>query len=128
MGLLISLGLGVPIAVVMGLAAGPIMSIFGAEYARSAGGALAVLSLGYVPIVLQHFYLAVSRVNGRVRQAGYFAVGAGIAEILAAVVGGMRGSLIELVIWLVAVFAVQGLLMTPTVARVAFARTPTTPS
>jgi O-antigen/teichoic acid export membrane protein len=123
MGLLVSLGLGVPIAVVMGVAAGPIMSVFGAEYARIAGTALAVLSLGYVPIVIQHFYLAISRVNGRIRQAGLFAVVAGAAEIVAAVLGGSDGSLNHLVIWLVAVFAAQAVWMAPTVVRGAFART-----
>jgi hypothetical protein len=121
MGLLVSLGLGVPLSLIMLLGSGPIMSVFGAEYARTAGTALAILSLSYVPIVIQHFYLAISRVNGRIRRAGVLAVVAGGAELAAATVGGSNGSLDHLVIWLVGVFVLQAVWMAPTVIRGAFA-------
>jgi O-antigen/teichoic acid export membrane protein len=119
MGLLICLGGGVPGSAVIFVAAHPIMSIFGAGYARTAGDALAVLALTYVPFVFHHFYLAISRVQDRVRRAGVFAVFAGVAEIAAACYGGSHGSLTDLVWWLAAVLAAETLLIAPTVLRVA---------
>ncbi|HEX8346142.1 MAG TPA: MATE family efflux transporter, partial [Actinoplanes sp.] len=130
MGLLISLGLGVPASAVVVLAAHPIMSVFGAEYARSAGSALAILGLSYVPFVFHHFYLAISRVQNRVRAAGVFSLFAGGTELAAAWYGGSRGSLTELVGWVVAVMAVEAVLVAPTVLRVVLPerRTPAAPS
>ncbi|HEX8627844.1 MAG TPA: MATE family efflux transporter [Catenuloplanes sp.] len=119
MGLLICLGAGIPASIVLMVAARPIMSIFGETYATLAGGALAILALTYVPFVFHHFYLAVARVQGRVRQAGLFAIVAGIAEIAAATYGGSQGSLDDLVWWLAAVMAVETVLVAPTVLRVA---------
>ncbi|WP_164114844.1 hypothetical protein [Serratia marcescens] len=43
--------------------------------------------------VFHHFFLANSRVQGRVRGAGIFSVFAGVAELVAAWYGGSRGSL-----------------------------------
>src|SRR3954447_19619570 len=122
MGLLICLAAGLPVSIVVAVAARPIMSIFGAQYASSAGSALSILALTYVPFVFHHFFLAISRVQGRVRGAGVFSVFAGLAELAAAWYGGSRGSLTELVGWVAAVMAVETVLVAPTVLRVVFAR------
>jgi len=118
MGLAICLGLGLPVSIGVALAADPIMSVFGAQYAASAGAALAILALTYVPFVFHHFFLAISRVQNRVRGAGVFSVFAGLAELAAAWYGGSRGSLTELVAWVVAVMALEMVLVAPTVLRV----------
>ncbi|GAB1645466.1 lipopolysaccharide biosynthesis protein [Krasilnikovia sp. MM14-A1259] len=118
MGLLICLGGGLPVAIVVALLAEPIMSVFGANYARTASSALAILTLTYVPFVFHHFFLAVSRVQDRVRQAGIFSVFAGVAELLAAWYGGSRGSLTSLVTWVAIVMAIETVLVAPTVLRV----------
>lgn len=118
MGLLICLGLGLPASLVVVFAAGPIMSIFGESYARSAGGALAILGLTYVPFVFHHFFLAISRVQNRLRGAGIFALFAGFAELAAAWYGGSRGNLTELVGWVAAVMAIEAVLVAPIVLRV----------
>jgi O-antigen/teichoic acid export membrane protein len=118
MGLLVCLGGGLPVSVVVALAAAPIMSIFGARYAASAGAALSILALTYVPFVFHHLFLAISRVQNRVRQAGVFSVFAGLAELAAAWYGGSRGSLTELVGWVAAVMAVETVLVAPVVLRV----------
>jgi O-antigen/teichoic acid export membrane protein len=122
MGLLICLGGGLPISLAVVFLASPIMSIFGAQYAKSAGTALSILALTYLPFVFHHFFLAISRVQGKVRGAGVFSVFAGIAELLAAWYGGSRGSLTELVSWVAIVMAVETILVAPTVLRVVFAR------
>jgi O-antigen/teichoic acid export membrane protein len=121
-GLLICLGGGLPVSIVVAVAARPIMSIFGAQYAESAGRALSILALTYVPFVFHHFFLAISRVHNRVRGAGIFSVVAGLAELGAAWYGGSRGSLTELVTGVAVVMAVETVLVAPTVLRVVFGR------
>ncbi|HEY7271785.1 MAG TPA: hypothetical protein VH502_03550, partial [Actinoplanes sp.] len=116
------LGLGLPVSIGVALAAGPIMSIFGARYAGTAGTALAILALTYVPFVFHHFFLAISRVQNRVRGAGIFSVFAGLAELGAAWYGGSRGNLTDLVIAVAAVMAIETVLVAPTVLRVVLAR------
>jgi len=121
-GLLICLGGGLPVSLLVALLSGPIMSVFGAGYASSAGTALAILALTYVPFVFHHFFLAIARVQGRVRAAGIFSVFAGAAELVAAWYGGSRGSLTELVTWVALVMAAETVLVAPTVLHVVFAR------
>jgi O-antigen/teichoic acid export membrane protein len=121
-GLLLSLGGGLPASLLVVALARPIMSVFGSRYASTAGAALAILALTYVPFVFHHFFLAISRVQGKVRGAGVFSVFAGVAELLAAWYGGSRGSLTELVTWVAVVMAVETVLVAPTVLRVVFAR------
>ena len=118
MGLLICLVVGLPVSIFVAVFARPIMGIFGAGYAASAGTALAILALTYLPFVFHHFFLAISRVQGRVRGAGIFSVFAGVAELAAAWYGGSRGSLTELVAWVAVVMAVETVLVAPTVLRV----------
>ncbi len=118
MGLLICLGLGIPGSAVVYVGAEEIMSIFGPAYAATAGGALAIMALMYVPFVFHHFFLAVSRVQGRVRGAGIFSIFAGVAELAAAWYGGRSGSLTELVWWVLAVMAVETVLVAPVVLAV----------
>jgi O-antigen/teichoic acid export membrane protein len=122
MGLLICLGVGLPVSIVVAVFAKPIMSIFGAGYAEAAGTALTILALTYLPFVFHHFFLAISRVQGRVRGAGVFSVFAGLAELLAAWYGGSRGSLTALVGAVAIVMAIETVLVAPTVLRVVFAR------
>lgn len=131
MGLLICLGVGLPASLVVVFAAKPIMSIFGEAYADSAGSALAILGLTYIPFVFHHFFLAISRVQGKIRAAGIFSIFAGLAELGAAWYGGSRGSLTELVGWVAVVMALETVLIAPTVLRVVLpprrTATPSTP-
>ena len=124
MGLLICFGVGLPASLVVVFAAEPIIGLFGASYAESAASALTILALTYVPFVFHHFFLAISRVQGRVRGAGIFSVFAGVAELAAAWYGGSRGSLTDLVTWVALVMAAETVLVAPTVLRVVFARPP----
>jgi O-antigen/teichoic acid export membrane protein len=122
-GLLICLGGGLPVSLVVLALANPIMSVFGHQYATTAGTALKILALTYVPFVFHHFFLAISRVQGRVRGAGVFSVFAGLTELGAAWYGGSQGSLTKLVAAVAIVMAVETVLIAPTVLRVVFAKT-----
>ncbi|MFI5936860.1 lipopolysaccharide biosynthesis protein [Actinoplanes sp. NPDC051494] len=121
-GLAICLAVGLPASLFVALLSGPIMSVFGASYAEAAGTALMILALTYLPFVFHHFFLAISRVQGTVRGAGYFSVLAGAAELVAAWWGGTHGTLTDLVTWVAVVMAVEMVLVAPTVLRVVFAK------
>ena len=120
-GLLICLAGGLPASLVVLFLAEPIMGLFGASYRVTAGEALAILSLTYVPFVFHHFFLAISRVQNRLRGAGIFSVFAGLAELLAAWWAGTHGDLNDLVTAVAVVMAVEMVLVAPTVLRVVFA-------
>ncbi|WP_127504466.1 lipopolysaccharide biosynthesis protein [Actinoplanes solisilvae] len=119
-GLLICLA-GLPLSLAISFLANPIMSLFGAQYAQTAGDALRILALTYVPFVFLHFFMAISRVQGRVRGAGIFSLFAGAAELGAAWYGGSTGGLTDLVMWVAIVMAIETVLVAPTVLRVVFA-------
>jgi O-antigen/teichoic acid export membrane protein len=122
-GLALCLGGGLPASLLAVALAGPIMSVFGHQYAASATTALRILALTYVPFVFHHFFLAISRVGNRVRGAGIFSVFAGAAELLAAWYGGSRGSLTDLVAAVAIVMGIETVLVAPTVLRVVFQNT-----
>lgn len=119
-GLALALGGGLPASLLVMLLAKPIMSVFGATYASTASTALAILALTYLPFVFHHFFLAISRVQNKVRGAGIFSVFAGLAELLAAWYGGSHGGLNDLVTAVAVVMGVETVLVAPTVLRVVF--------
>ncbi|SDT68902.1 lipopolysaccharide biosynthesis protein [Actinoplanes derwentensis] len=120
-GLLICLAGGVPASVAVFFLSEQIMGLFGSNYAKTAGEALAILSLTYVPFVFHHFFLAISRVQGRLRGAGIFSVFAGLAELGAATWAGYHGDLNDLVTAVAVVMAIETVLVAPIVLKVVFA-------
>ncbi|MEU4419348.1 lipopolysaccharide biosynthesis protein [Actinoplanes sp. NPDC024001] len=120
-GLLICLVIGLPASLFVYVFSDFIMSLFGAEYATTAGTALAILALSYIPFVFHHFFLAIARVQNKLRGAGIFAVFAGVAELLAAWWGGSKGDLNDLVTAVVVVMAIEMVLVAPMVLKVVFA-------
>lgn len=124
MGLLICLAVGLPVSLFVAVLAHPIMGIFGSQYEATAGTALSILAFTYIPFVFHHFFLAISRVQNRVRRAGVFCIFAGLAELAAAWYGGERGSLTDLVSFVAIVMGVETVLVAPTVLRVVFHHAP----
>lgn len=120
--LAVALGVGVPATVLVAVAARPIMSLFGAEYADVATGALRILALSYLFAVFRQLVVGVVRVLDKVRLATVGAVLAGCLEIAAAAYGGAHGGLTTMVLWLVGVFALEALVTAPIVLWAATAR------
>jgi O-antigen/teichoic acid export membrane protein len=118
-GLGVALGLGLPLSLITAVAARPIMGVFGPQYAAEASGALTVLALTYLPMAARQFYVAISRMLGRTRRASLLALLAGAGQCTAATYGASQGGLTSLALWLAGGFLIEGLLMTPTVVRVA---------
>lgn len=122
MALFVSVAAGLPAALALAVLARPVMGLFGPEYAVTAGGALAVLALTYVPTVFRQLFVALARVRGFLRTAIWVALLAGAAELTAAWYVGSRGDLTSFTIAFATVVAAEGVVMAPIVVRVALAR------
>jgi O-antigen/teichoic acid export membrane protein len=121
-GLVIALGLGIPLSSGIALLARPIMGLFGESYAATAGAALSILAPTYAAGVMRQFYVTISRLSRRTGRASFFAIVMGVVELCAAWAGGRHAGLTGLVTWLAVVMVAEGLVMAPPVLRVALAR------
>ncbi len=87
----------VALPVVIALA-GPLMMIFGREYATAGAGCLILLALLYPTQVIKQHYAAVLRANGQVRRAGVVCSIAAAAELLAMVAAAARADITTVVV------------------------------
>lgn len=115
-----SLIIGIPGGLVLGLSSHFILSIFGSSYASAATGPLWLVIAGYIPGLPSTMYIAVSRATGRVNQAAIFLSVAAVVQLVAIVVGGKIDGLYGLAYGMLVVAILQGLLTTPAVLRTAF--------
>ncbi len=118
----LSLLIGLPGMLVLGLGAHLALSLFGAGYARAATVPLLLLVIGYLPGIPKVHYMAVCRATGRIPRAAAVFTVAAAAEVTAAAVGGAYGGLKGLSLALLAVFFAEGLVTTPPVLRAAIGR------
>jgi O-antigen/teichoic acid export membrane protein len=115
----VSLLLGIPGMAALGLGAHLILSIFGADYARSSTTTMWILIAAYIPSIPKCFYVAVCRAVGNISKAAAVLSTFGAIEVTAAVVGGMRAGVLGVVLALLAVAIVEGIVTTPAVIRTA---------
>ena len=115
-----SLSIGIPGGLAMGLCARFILSAFGSSYAALATGPLWLLIAGYVPGLFSTTYIAVARAQGRFNQASVFLTAFAALRMVALVVGGKMGGLYRLSYAMLAVQLVQSVVTTPSVLRTAF--------
>ena len=120
----ISFTIGIIGAVVLGLSAHLVLSIFGPSYARTAYLPLLFLIIGYIPMVPRTHYVAVSRAQGRVPQAAVVLTIGAVMEITGAVTGAKLHGLIGLSAALLLVRIIEGAMTAPTVIRAALAHSP----
>ena len=118
----LSLLIGLPGMVILGLGAHLALSLFGPSYARAATVTLWLLVIGYLPTIPKMHFIAVCRASGRISRAALVLTSAAAMEITAAAIGGATGGLKGLSVALLAVFLVEGLVTTPPVLRAAFGR------
>lgn len=120
--LTLKLSLLVSLAANLGLlvVGSPILSFFGKNYAQQGTWTLYILGLGAFAITVKDHFVALHRIYGRVGQAVIPVVAGSIFELLLAGAGAVMGDLPGLAIgWLVAM-AVEAVLLSPSVYRVAF--------
>lgn len=110
-----ALGVGANLFLVV--AAEPVLALFGAEYVRGALPSLRILALGVFPLILKDHYVAICRVEGRVREASRVMVVGSVGEIALAALGALLAGLPGLCVgWLVAV-SLEAVYTAPKVAR-----------
>jgi hypothetical protein len=119
-----SLLIGVPGGLILGLSGHFILSIFGPSYASLATGPLWIMVASYIPGLPNTVYIAVCRATGRVSQAAMFLAVAAVAQMAAVVIGGKIDGLYGLSYGILAVAILEALVTTPTVLRAAFGQVP----
>jgi len=115
-----SLVIGVPAGLVMGVSSHFLLSIFGSSYASLASGPLWILLIGYIPGLPSTVYIAVCRATGKVNQAAIFLTVGATIQMVALVVGGKLGGLYGLSFGILAVGVAEAFITTPPVLRAAF--------
>jgi O-antigen/teichoic acid export membrane protein len=115
-----SLIIGVPGGVILGLSSHLVLSIFGSSYASQATVPLWLLIIGFIPGLPNTVYIAVCRATGRVNQAAIFLSVTAAVQMAAIVVGGKLDGLYGLSYGMLAVAILQALVTAPYVLRAAY--------
>jgi hypothetical protein len=115
-----SLVIGIPAGLALGLCGHLILSIFGSSYAALAAGPLWLQIVGYIPALPNTLYITVARAKGQFNQASIFLTVFAAIRMAALVVGGKADGLYGLSYAVLAVLTLQALITTPSVLRTAF--------
>lgn len=116
----ISLIIGIPAGLAMGIGSHFLLSIFGSSYATLATGPLWISIVSYIPGLPNVVYIAVCRATGRVSQAAVFLTGFAALQMGAVVVGAKLDGLYGVSCGMLAVAIVEASITTPAVLRTAF--------
>jgi O-antigen/teichoic acid export membrane protein len=96
--------IGALASVVLLVAAGPVLGLFGSTYAEMGTWSLRILTIGFFPIVIKSHYVAICRIHGRLARAALIMGIGAILEIVLAALGAIIGGMVGLTIgWVVAV-------------------------
>ncbi|MCS6800892.1 MAG: MATE family efflux transporter [Chloroflexota bacterium] len=99
------------------VAAEPLLTLFGPGYADGALPSLRILALGVFPLIVKDHYVAICRVEGRVREAARVMVIGGAGEIALAALGALLAGLPGVALgWLSAV-TLEAIFTAPIVLR-----------
>jgi O-antigen/teichoic acid export membrane protein len=113
----LSAGLGLIANLVLLVAGGPILGLFGAGYEQQALTTLHILALGVFPETIKAHYLSISRVERRIPETIPLVIGGTVLELGGAVAGGIAGSLAWVAAgWLIAI-CIEATVMSGTVFR-----------
>jgi len=113
----LSASLGLAINLVLLVAGGPILSLFGSSYEQGGLATLHILALGVFPETIKAHYLSISRLERRIPETIPLVIGGTVLELVGALAGGAAGSLMLIATgWLLAV-SIEATAMSPTVIR-----------
>jgi len=115
----LSLLIGLPGVAALDLGAHLVLSMFGTGYARDATMPLWLLTMGYLPSIPRLHYIAVCRAAGKIQRAAGVLTAFAVVEVTAATIGCMSGGLVGVSAALLGVLLIEGLVLTPAVARAA---------
>jgi O-antigen/teichoic acid export membrane protein len=117
--LALSVSLGIPGMLALGIGAHLVLSLFGPGYARVATLPMILLVATYLPTIPKVFYIAVCRALGRISRAATVLTTFAAFEVAAAIIGGLKGGLIGLSTGILVVAVLEALITAPLVARTA---------
>lgn len=96
---------------------GPILALFGETYAATAIPSLHILALGAFPLIIRSYYVAVRRIEERVKVTAFLMTGGAMLELVAAALGALWGGLLGLCLGWVAALCLQALVLAPRLLR-----------
>ena len=102
---------------VLQVAAKQVLSLFGSSYAQEATWVLRVLLLAAFPLNIKYHYIAICRIQDRIKRAMLGMLPGGLLELGAAALGARLGGLTGLSVGWVAAIYIELLFMSRTVAR-----------
>lgn len=104
-------------AIVLVPLADPLLRLFGPEYAEGAGAALRILALGVLPMAVKVHYFTLARIAEFTRPAAAVGGAVGLLELAAVYLGATAGTLGQMSWALLAVLALEAVLLIPVVLR-----------
>ena len=113
----LSVLIGFPGMIVLGLGAHLALSIFGAAYARTATFALWLLIIGYLPAIPRSTYIAVCRADNKVARGAAVLTTTAVIKLTLASIGGVSDGLRGLSFGLLGGAFLEGLATAPAVVR-----------
>lgn len=113
----LSAGLGLVANLVLLVAGGPILALFGSSYEAQALTTLHILALGVFPETIKAHFLSISRVERRISETIPLVICGTALELAGAVAGGIAGSLSLVAAGWLAAVCVEAVVMSPTVIR-----------
>jgi O-antigen/teichoic acid export membrane protein len=119
----VSLLVGLPVMVVLAIAAHFALNLFGPGYAAMGTVPLWLLIIGYIPQMPRAQFIAVSRATNKVGRAAGLLCFFSLCEVTSIYIGGKLGGLDGLSFAYLGVLAMEGLITAPTVLRAAYAHT-----
>jgi O-antigen/teichoic acid export membrane protein len=123
----VSVLLALPMAVGVFVLAGPLLRLFGSDYAEQATWCLRLLGLGVFPMIVKNHYVTLLRIDQQIESNAAFMLTCATFEVvLPAIAIGLGGLTGLSLAWLIAV-SVEAALMSPRVFQTAafsFRRTP----
>jgi O-antigen/teichoic acid export membrane protein len=102
---------------VLQVAAKQVLSLFGPSYAQEAAGVLRILLLAAFPLNIKYHYIAICRIQDRIKRAMLGMLPGGLLGLGAAALGARLGGLTGLSVGWVAAVYIESLFMSRTVAR-----------
>lgn len=119
MRLTIPFGLAVSAAasIVLFPLAGPVLHVFGPQYAADGAVLLRLIVLAGIPFVVKDHFIALRRVQGRTTQALLVTVAFLVAELAAATTGALTGGAVGLCVGWLSVLALEALVLAVPLVR-----------
>ena len=101
------------------IVAGPLLNLFGHDYAEQAGWTLTILALGTFPTIVKDHYVAIYRIHGEIAGAAFRVALMGLLELTSAIFGaGLNGLVGFSLGWLIGL-SLEALFMVRAVYRAA---------